>query len=79
MPLIICNIGENVIVEKISGKDKKHFENLGIIPGSELNIVSKNVGGLIIDVKGSRLAICPAVAKNIFCHIIWKYHHIMVL
>ena len=53
MPLTMVEIGESVIIKKISGRDdtKRFLESLGFIVGSEVTIVSKFGQKFIINVK----------------------------
>lgn len=68
MPLTLVDIGESVIIKKISGRDDtKHFlESLGFIVGSEITIVSKFGQNFIINVKDTRVALDQTMAKHIF-------------
>lgn len=42
-----------------------HLENLGFIPGEMVTIVSRIGGNLIVNVKGSRVALSSELAKHI--------------
>ena len=68
MPLTMVEIGESVIIKKISGRgDTKRFlERLGFIVGSEVTIVSKFGQNFIINVKDTRVALDQTMAKRIF-------------
>lgn len=68
MPLTLVDIGESVIIKKISGRDDtKHFlESLGFIVGSEITIVSKFGQNFIINIKDTRVALDQTMAKHIF-------------
>ena len=59
MPLALVNEGEANVIKKIGGKEetKKFLENLGFVSGGEVTVVSKIGGNLIVNVKGSRVAI----------------------
>lgn len=67
MPLTMIRSGETFCVKKINGKDdvKHHLENLGFTVGAEVTVVSENAGGIILNVKGSRIAINKSMAKRI--------------
>ena len=68
MPLTMVEIGESVIIKKISGRDdtKSFLESLGFIVGSEVTIVSKFGQNFIINVKDTRVALDQTMAKRIF-------------
>lgn len=68
MPLTMVEIGESVIIKKISGRDdtKRFLESLGFIAGSEVTIVSKFGQNFIINVKDTRVALDQTMAKRIF-------------
>lgn len=68
MPLTMVDIGESVIIKKISGCDdtKLFLESLGFIVGSEVSIVSKLGQNFIINVKDTRVALDQTMAKRIF-------------
>ena len=68
MPLTMVEIGESVIIKKISGRDdtKRFLESLGFIGGSEVTIVSKFGQNFIINVTDTRVALDQTMAKRIF-------------
>ncbi|MFQ7545025.1 MAG: FeoA family protein [Turicibacter sp.] len=68
MPLTMVEIGESVIIKKISGRDdtKRFLESLGFIVESEVTIVSKFGQNFIINVKDTRVALDQTMAKRIF-------------
>ena len=68
MPLTMVEIGESVIIKKISGRDdtKRFLESPGFIFGSEVTIVSKFGQNFIINVKDTRVALDQTMAKRIF-------------
>lgn len=67
MPLSVASIDEKIVIKKITGKDEVrcHLAELGFVVGQELFIVSKNKGNIIINVKGSRIAIDESMANRI--------------
>lgn len=67
MPLTLAKIGEENIIKKIGGNEetKKFLENLGFISGSTIKIVSDIGGNLIVNIKGSRIAIGKNMANKI--------------
>lgn len=46
-------------IRRIAGdtKVRRHLENLGFIPGEKIEVVSRVASGLIVGIKGSRVAI----------------------
>lgn len=69
MPLTLAAAGETVVIRKISGKDtmRQHLADMGFVVDAEVTVVSRVMGNLIIQVKGSRVAIDQSVALRIFC------------
>ncbi len=67
MPLTFCKAGEENIIKKIGGKDevKKHLESLGFVVGGSITVVSAIGGNVIVNVKGSRVAISDDMAIKI--------------
>ena len=67
MPITLANVGEVNIILRICGRGKmqRHLAKLGFIPGSEIQIVSKNNGSVIVNVKESRIALCENLANRI--------------
>ena len=67
MPLSMMNIGETKPVLRISGRDKtrKFLENLGFVEGTEVTVVSRINGNLIVHIKESRVAIDNSMANRI--------------
>ena len=67
LPLIAADVNEEVIVRKVGGSPevKLHLQDLGIIPGSSVTLISINEGNVIIKVKESRLAINRDMAMKI--------------
>ena len=67
LPLTFADSGQIFTVSKVNGREdtKKHLEDLGLISGSEVEVMSAQSGNLIIKVKGSRLAITSEMAQKI--------------
>ncbi|MCR5624360.1 MAG: ferrous iron transport protein A [Lachnospiraceae bacterium] len=67
MPLIFVEAGKIVKVLRVSGtaEVKKHLEDLGFVAGTEVEVVQSQGGNLIVNVKGSRLAITKELAQKI--------------
>ncbi|WP_234405451.1 FeoA family protein [Paenibacillus sp. IHBB 10380] len=68
MPLTMLSIGKSAIIKECRGKDstKKFLEGLGMVPGTQITVISENGGNLIVRVKDSRLAIGKGVAQQLW-------------
>lgn len=60
-------MGKENTIKRVGGNPevKRHLENLGVVPGGRINIVSKLDGNAIINVKNSRIAISEEMARKI--------------
>ena len=47
------------------GDAHRHLENLGFVPGEAITVISRIGGSLIVNVKGSRVALSSELAKNV--------------
>ena len=67
MPLSMVGDGEEFLIKKISGKEevRRFLENLGFIAGTQVSLVSKIGGNVIVQVKDSRVAISREMAQKI--------------
>lgn len=67
IPLIVANIGEENIIKKVGGSPevKKHLEDLGFVAGANIVIITSMGGNLIVNVKGTRVAISREMASKI--------------
>lgn len=67
MPLPIAPEDTELTVKKILAdeKNKRHFENLGILVGSKLTVLSAVGGSVILKVQGVRLALDRMLAMKI--------------
>ncbi len=68
LPLSIAPQGEKLKILKIGGGGelRQHLLEMGFVVGSFVSVVSGEGGGLIVNVKGSRVAISNAIASKIF-------------
>ena len=68
IPLIYAQEDANVTIKKVSAdeKTKRHLENLGVLAGAQINLVSINKGNVILKVKDGRLALNQSLATKIF-------------
>ena len=67
MPLTMAEPGETVRIRKITGKDevRQHLAELGFVVESEVTVINTLGGNLILQVKGSRLALDRTMANRI--------------
>ncbi len=67
MSLTFAEIGETKVIVDFKGKEdvKRHLQDLGFIKGESVQLLSENDSGLIILVKGVRIAINRAIASKI--------------
>lgn len=68
MPLTMSTKGEEVEIKKISGRDemRRHLEELGLVAGGFVTVVSEAAGNMIVNVKGARIAVGRELANHIF-------------
>ena len=78
LPLSLINQGENVIIVKVRSKDseKKHLEDMGFIASERMHVISNHGGDVIVELKGTKLAITREIADKIFVNIINDEMHI---
>jgi ferrous iron transport protein A len=67
MALTFAGIGETKVIVDFKGKEdiKRHLQDLGFVKGESVKLLSENDSGLIILVKGVRIAINRALASKI--------------
>lgn len=67
MPLTFMKAGEAARVVKVRGGGEvhHHLENLGFVPGALVKVITEQAGNLIVEVKGSQVALDKASAKRI--------------
>lgn len=67
MPLTMLPIGKEAVINECRAKDdtRKFLENLGIVPGVMISVISEMKGNLIVNVRGSRLALNRGVAQQL--------------
>jgi Fe2+ transport system protein FeoA len=53
----------NIVSLTADKKFRQKLETMGLIPGQSVNVLSHSGGGLIIEVKNSRLALSNQLAK----------------
>lgn len=67
MPLSLASTGVPQVIRHIGGKDEaqRFLASLGFVTGSEVIVVSKYDGNVIVNVKESRVAISESMANRI--------------
>ena len=67
MPLTMLNIGETGEIKRIGGNEetRRFLNNLGFVVCAEVAVVSAIGGNVIVNIKGSRVAINEDMAKRI--------------
>ncbi len=68
MPLTMAKIGDENKIKKIAGKeDIRHFlSNLGFVEGGIVKVITSIKGNVIVEVKGSRVAVSSQMARKIY-------------
>lgn len=67
IPLSIAKPGEISYIKKITGKDevRQHLAEMGFVVGSKITVVAEISGNLILNVKGTRVALNQEMANRI--------------
>lgn len=67
MALSMLQPGQIATIQMITGKEevKRHLQNLGFVKGESVQIVSENASGLILTIKGVRIALNRGLANRI--------------
>ena len=67
MPLSFAAVGETAVIQKITGKDctRQHLAELGFVVGQEVTVVASMGGNLILNIKGSRVALDAKMAQRV--------------
>lgn len=67
VPLSMAEIGKKYIINRIRGKNEtvRFIENLGFVAGAEVIVVAQMHGNIIVNIKGSRVAIGKDMASKI--------------
>lgn len=67
LPLALVGVGETARVERVGGDQdlRQRLGGLGFVEGSEVEVVSRAGGDVIVSVKGARLALNRAMASHI--------------
>jgi len=67
MPLTFASVGQTAVIQRITGKDdvRQHLAELGFVAGEKVTIISSNGGNLILNIKGSRIALDASMAQRV--------------
>ncbi|NCD05098.1 MAG: ferrous iron transport protein A [Spirochaetia bacterium] len=67
MPLSMLSLGESKEIVSISASSdlKQRLLSMGFVPGNSVTIVSMNSMGLVLEIKGTRLALNKGLAHLI--------------
>ncbi len=67
MPLTMARPGEYNLIKKVGGRPetRQFLENLGFVAGGEVAVLTSAGGNLIVEVKGSRVAVSSEMASKI--------------
>lgn len=67
MPLSFLRGGEVATIAKVRGKSDlhHHLENLGFVEGARVKVISEAAGDLIVEIKGTQVALNRQVASHI--------------
>ena len=67
MPLTMAREGEVTSIKRVGGKEevRRHLENMGFVPGTNVTVISVNNGNVIVNVKDARVAISKDMANKI--------------
>ena len=67
MFLSMADFGEKKTIARITGKEdtRHHLESLGFVEGADVTVVSSLGDNLIVNVKGTRVAISRTIANKI--------------
>ena len=67
MPLTMLRQGESGTVKEVHGKPEavRHLEDLGFVAGECVKVITELSGNLIVELKGSRLALNKVTASRI--------------
>lgn len=67
MPLAMMEQGDTKMITDFRGQEdmKRHLQDLGFIRGETVRVVSEHPGGMILMVKGVKIALNRALANKI--------------
>lgn len=68
MPLTFYPSGKTVSIKKVAGSPdvKRFLGSLGFVEGEEVSVISEMGGNMIVNIKGSRVALGKNLTQKIF-------------
>ncbi|NLG57353.1 MAG: ferrous iron transport protein A [Clostridiales bacterium] len=68
MPVMLMGAGDEAVIRRISGHPaiRQRLAELGFVSGARVQAVGTSPGGIILLVKGSRVALGADMARHIF-------------
>lgn len=67
--MVLSEVKENGVYHvkmlRARGELHRHLEDMGFLPGEPISVVSHFSGNVIVNVKGSRVALSDEMAKDI--------------
>lgn len=68
VPLVMTKAGDYGKIVRISGKCelRRYLSNLGFVVGTDISVVNTVTGDLLLDIKGTRIAMCRSMASKVF-------------
>jgi len=54
-----------IIADDATGKARARLDSLGLVVGTSVYVITSSYAGTIVDIKGSRLAICKSVTDQL--------------
>lgn len=67
MPLAMVMEGETRVITEFKGQEdmKRHLQDLGFIKGEKVRVIGENASGMILVVKGVKIALNRGLAHKI--------------
>ncbi|MCI8416637.1 MAG: ferrous iron transport protein A [Lachnospiraceae bacterium] len=67
MALAMMRIGETRVIQEFHGREemRRHLQDMGFMKGETIQVVGENPSGLILVVKGVRVALNRGLASQI--------------
>lgn len=67
MALAMMRIGEERVIQEFHGREemKRHLQDMGFIRGERVQVIGESPSGLILLVKGARVALNRGLASQI--------------
>ena len=67
MPLSMMEQGDTRMITEFHGQEemKRHLQDLGFVKGEKVRVVEENPGGMILMIKGVKIALNRALANRV--------------